>query len=103
LAPVAYYTENPAVLSELVSPGMQRLIPERLPEFWRILQEAAAEDGIDLVPQPDETVTQGIFTGAEYAVADHLAKADYEHRNAKYGSVILSRVMPMARSLARRG
>ena len=103
LAPIAYYTENPEVLGELVTPGMQRLIPERLPEFWRILQEAAAEDGIDLVPQPEETVTQGIFTGAGYAVADHLAKADYEHRNAKYGAVILSRVMPVVRNLARRG
>jgi hypothetical protein len=103
LAPVAHYTENPAVLAELVTPGMQALIPYRLPEFWRILQAAAAEDGIELLPQPEETVTDGIFTKAEYAVADHLVKGDYEHRNARYGAVILSRVMPRARGLVRRG
>ncbi len=95
LAPVAYYTANPERFAASVSPTMARLMAEKLPWFWTVLTEAAAEDGIALIPQPDETVVEGMFTDPAYAVADHVAKADYEHHNAAYGAVILARALAM--------
>lgn len=95
LAPVAHYTANPQRFADPVSPVMARLMAEKLPWFWTVLAAAAAEDGIDLIPQPDETVVDGMFTDPAYAVADHLAKADYEHRNAAYGALILGRALAM--------
>ena len=95
LAPVAYYTANPERFAASVSPVMARLMAEKLPWFWTVLATAAAEDGIDLIPQPDKTVVDGMFTDPAYAVADHLAKADYEHHNAAYGALILTRALAM--------
>lgn len=102
LAPTAYYTEGFAHLAEAIPPGLAALIPDRVPEFWRYLQEAAAEDGITLLRQPEETVVQGMFTGVDYAVADHLRKPDYEHHNAAFGAAVLAPVLPIVRAAGRR-
>lgn len=101
LAPVAYYTVNAAQLDQ-VTPAKRVLIADRLPQYWQILSEVAAADGITLIPQPEETVVEGMFTADTYAVQDHLAKQDFEHHNAAYGAKILSQVMPIARSVPRR-
>lgn len=95
LAPVAHYTANPERFAASVTPVIAGLMAERLPWFWTVLAAAAAEDGIELIPQPDETVMDGMFTDPAYAVADHLAKADYEHHNAAYGALILTRALAM--------
>lgn len=103
LAPVAYYTVNPGQSDGLVMPEMLALMSGRLPQFWQILTEVAAEDGVTLLRQPEETVVEGIFTSAEFAVEGHVAKQDFEHHNAAYGAKILSVVMPIARETPRRG
>jgi len=102
LAPTAYYTEGAERLTAAVPPELAALIPDRLPWFWHVLEEAAAEDGITLLRQPEETVVQGMFTGVDYAVADHERKQDFEHHNAAFGAAVLSRVMPIVRGVARR-
>lgn len=102
LAPVAYYTATPERVATAITPEIAALIPGRVPEFWRILEEAAAEDGITLLRQPEATVSQGMFTDAAYAVDGYLAKRDFEHRNAAYGAAILEQVLPLARGVARR-
>jgi hypothetical protein len=103
LSPIAYYTADPERFDQAITPEMAALVRDRVPEFWGILHAVAARDGITLIPQPEETVVEGMFTDPAYAVADHVAKRDYEHHNASYGAQILSRVMPMARNMARRG
>ena len=102
LAPVAYYTADPVRFAAAVTPEMAALIPEQVPDFWRIVHEVAREDGIEILQQPDETVSLGLFTDEAYAVADHVAKQDFEHHSVAYGAKILSRVMPIARSVPRR-
>lgn len=102
LAPTAYYTEGAERLVAAVSPEVAALIPDRVPWFWRVLEDAAAEDGITLLRQPEETVVHGIFTGVDYAVADHVRKQDFEHHNAAFGAAVLTQVMPIVRSVARR-
>ena len=102
LAPTAYYTEGAAHLAAAVPPDVAALVPDRVPGFWRVLEEVAAEDGITLLRQPEETVVQGIFTGVAYAVDGHERKQDYEHHNAAFGAAVLARVMPIIRGVARR-
>ncbi len=103
LAPVAYFTEGLAQQSALITPEIAAQMPRRLPEFWRILEETAAEDGISLLRQPEETVVKVMFSGEAFAVANHVAKQDYEHHNAAYGAAVLSRAMEIARKVPRRG
>ena len=103
LAPTAYYTEGAEAFVSAIPPEIAALIPDRVPEFWRILKAAAAEDGITLLSQPEETVAQGMFTSTAYAVDGHAAKQDFEHHNAAFGAAILAQVMPMVRGAARQG
>ncbi len=97
LSPIAYYTADPDSFADVMTPEMAALVPTRLPAFWSILHEAAAEDRIVLLPQPEETVTAGLFTDPAYAVANHIEKRDYEHHNAGYGALILARAIGIAR------
>jgi hypothetical protein len=71
-------------------------------EIWRIIVDAAAADGITMIPQPEATMTEGLLTRADFAVADHERKGDYAHRNAAYGALILEQVMPIVRGISRR-
>ncbi len=103
LAPTAYYTEGAAHLASAFPPEVAMLIPDRVPDYWRILEAVAAEDGIALLRQPEETVVHGLFTDAAYAVADHVAKQDYEHHNAAFGALILAQAMPIVRKVAQGG
>jgi hypothetical protein len=95
LAPVAYYTASPERFAATITPAMAAILPERLPWFWAVLAAIAAEDGIELMPQPQETVVDGMFTDPVYAVADHVAKQDYEHHNAFYGAAVMNRALAM--------
>lgn len=97
LSPVAYYTVDPGRFADVLTPAVRERIPEEVPRFWAILEATAAEDGVELLRQPEETVTEGLFTDAAYAVAGHVEKRDYEHHNAAYGALILSRAVQMAR------
>ncbi|MFN3578402.1 MAG: hypothetical protein ACK4TJ_15670 [Tabrizicola sp.] len=97
LSPVAFYTAIPPQHAMAISPEMAALIPAHLPRFWALLEEIAAEDGILLLAQPEGTVAGGLFTDPAYAVADHLARGDYEHHNAAYGALILARAVALAR------
>lgn len=98
LSPTAYYTADPDRFGDLVTPEMAALIPERVPEFWDIMHRTAAEDGIDLLRQPEVTVTAGLFTDPAYAVANHVEKQDFEHHNAAYGAEILARAVALSRA-----
>lgn len=103
LAPTAYYTEGGTPLVPPIPPEVAALIPDRVPVFWRVLEEAAAEDGVTLLRQPEETVAQGMFSALAYAVDGHHEKQDYEHHNAAFGAAVLSRVMPIVHGMRRAG
>jgi hypothetical protein len=97
LSPIAYYTADPDRFADVLTPAIRDLIPDMVPRFWDILEEVAGEEGITLLRQPEETVTAGLFTDEAYAVANHVEKRDFEHHNAAYGALILSRAVRIAR------
>lgn len=91
LSPTSFPTEGDGLEASL-TPEMQAAEPDVRAEAWALAAEAAAEDGITLIPQPDETVVKGMLTQAGFAVEDHQAKADFAHRNAAYGALVLARL-----------
>ncbi len=96
LSPVAFPTEHPAGPAAELMPEVCSATPEDRAGLWQMAVEIAASDGITLIPQPEETVT-GIFTRADFAVDDHVAKRDYEHRNPAYGALVFSRALALLR------
>lgn len=102
LSPISYYTGDAARHAETFPPEIAALIPDRLPGFWRVLHDTAAEDGIELLQQPPETVAHDMFTDPAFAVADYVAKQDLEHKNAAYGALVLARALQIARQTPRR-
>ena len=58
--------------------------------IWASLAHVAAEDGVIFLPQPDHTVTEAVMTHPDYAVENHLATGDMEHKNPQFGAVVLA-------------
>ena len=102
LAPVAFPTENPLPKSPLLTPEVAILGPALREEMWQIVTEAAAGDGITLLPQPEETVIESCCTCTDFAVAGHVAKQDYEHKNPAYGALVWAQALPILRQVPRR-
>jgi hypothetical protein len=98
LAPVAFPTEGVALKLPLATAEVAASDPDLRAELWDILTATAAADGITLLPQPEASVTAGCFTRAEFAVAGHVAKKDYEHKNPAYGALVLESALPLLRS-----
>ena len=64
--------------------------------IWADLVAVAADDGITLLPQPDRTVVDGVFTRPDHAVAGAADLGDAVHRNGVYGALLLGRVLAAA-------
>jgi hypothetical protein len=61
--------------------------------LWQTIREIMAEDGVILVPQPEETVVSGCCTDPRFAVAKYKERNDRTHKNSQYGALILNRVL----------
>ncbi|OYX24144.1 MAG: hypothetical protein B7Z10_09760 [Rhodobacterales bacterium 32-66-7] len=92
LAPIAFYTEYPADLAQM-TPEMPALAPDIVPFLWEEVARITTEAGMTLIPQPAGTITNWLWTRAEYAVAGYLAKQDHEHHNAAYGALVLTAML----------
>ncbi|MCU0904294.1 MAG: hypothetical protein MUE83_10525 [Tabrizicola sp.] len=101
LSPVAYYTADSDRFTAMLTPEIMALVPTHVPMLWEIIEQAAQEDGITLLRQPETTVTRGFFTDEAYAVANHVEKQDFEHHNAAYGALILARAVEIVRQGSR--
>lgn len=64
--------------------------PERA-AIWALVRDVMAEDGITLLAQPDNTVTEGCFTKDIYATR-FAAKGDSTHKNRDYGRFVLRQI-----------
>jgi hypothetical protein len=66
--------------------------------LWDLAIRAARQDAVELLPQPEETVADGLLTRAAFAVDGHVEKRDYAHRNPAYGALILARALTVLRA-----
>ncbi len=96
MAPVAFPTLPVEGPTDFMTPEMIALFPEACDRFRAILDSVAAEDGIELIRQPAETVTDSMFTAPAFVVDDYLRRPDFQHRNAAYGALIFSRALDPA-------
>lgn len=71
-------------------------------ELWEMVARAMAADGIELVAQPDETVTRGCLTRADFAADGAREAGDAAHMNGAYGALILTRALDRLRDGRRR-
>ena len=93
LAPVSFPTEGYAGLRPAPPPKVRAATLEDRAAIWAMLSATARADGLTLLPQPDETVAEGLFTRLDYAVENHLALNDHAHKNAAYGALIYSQLL----------
>lgn len=57
--------------------------------IWSAFERVAAADGVTFVSQPDETVTQGVFTHARYGVENAIETADFGHKSPEFAALML--------------
>ncbi|MEL7093298.1 MAG: hypothetical protein AAFN94_16335 [Pseudomonadota bacterium] len=71
--------------------------------LWDGFERVAAQDGIKLLAQDDETVQDGILTKPEFAIAGAEAVGDHAHKSPAFGALRLQQVwqeLPPVRSAA---
>lgn len=93
LAPVSFPTEGYAGLRPRPGPAVRTAPADDRAAIWHLLADTATADGLTLLPQPEETVTEGLFTRAAFAIENHEALDDHAHKNPAYGALIFSRVL----------
>jgi hypothetical protein len=75
--------------------------------LWSALESVAAQDGVRLIRQPEDTVTGALFTDARYAVAGVAETEDAGHKSPAYAARLLAEFTArrparvVARSVAR--
>lgn len=89
LSPVAFHTENAASLAQM-TPEMAAIAPDILPLLWEEVAQLTRDAGMTLLPQPDRSVSNWLWTSVDYAVTGYATKPDFEHHNAAYGALILN-------------
>ena len=57
--------------------------------LWNVLVTAAAEDGVTLIPQPDETVVGGVFTDPCFARDGAFENEDADHKSPEFAEIML--------------
>ncbi len=66
--------------------------------LWDIVSAIMAEDHIDLLRQPEETVVAGCCTDPKFAVDNHMQRNDKTHKNSTYGALILNEALAKLRT-----
>jgi hypothetical protein len=65
--------------------------------LWDPMQQAMAGDNIQLLRQPEETVTRGGLTARSYATTLGSQDDDAVHKNGAYGALILNQALAQMR------
>lgn len=81
-------------------PGADRLSAQHRSALWAAMQAVAAADGVTLVPQPDETVTDGVLTREEFAVEGAVESGDNGHKSPAFAARWMADVWPLTQQQA---
>lgn len=69
--------------------------------LWDVFEEVAARDGMTLIRQPEDTVTSGILTKAEYSCAGAVEEDDIGHKSPAFAARWLEELWPALDARAR--
>jgi hypothetical protein len=64
---------------------------------WQMFAQLLADDGITLIAQPDETVVNGVFTSADFAIEGAEASGDAGHKSPEFAALMLRAFVAAAR------
>ena len=58
-------------------------------QIWQMFAQLLADDGVTLIAQPDETVVNGVFTHAGFAIEGAQASGDAGHKSPEFACLML--------------
>ncbi|MEL6467948.1 MAG: hypothetical protein AAFQ58_23540 [Pseudomonadota bacterium] len=67
--------------------------------LWQAMTAVARSGGVTLVPQPEDTVTNGVLTKAEFACEGAVEVGDTGHKSAAFAARWLQDVWPLVTDL----
>lgn len=82
-------------------PGADQATAAQRAALWAAMIDVAAESGVTLVPQPEDTVTDGVLTKEEFAVDGAVESGDTGHKSPAFAARWLEEVWPLTAETAR--
>lgn len=104
--PAPFYTEGVNDIDRQgrflgIYPGATNATADLRAVLWSALAGVAAQDGITLVPQPEDTVTRGALTHNVFAHKDAAAEGDTGHKSPAFAARWMQDVWPLTYDLLR--
>jgi hypothetical protein len=86
---------NDQVLSEadIARNINQQATAEQRAMLWDEVEQMMAVDGVELLRQPEQTVTRGCLSKIEFAPSNAVFSRDTVHKNGAYGALVLGRTL----------
>ncbi|MCM2563660.1 hypothetical protein M8756_15905 [Lutimaribacter sp. EGI FJ00015] len=78
-------------------PEVESTTAEERARLIGALSAEMAQDGVTLVPQPEETVVHGVFTDQKYAVENAAESGDISHKSAEFAALMVDSVVRAAK------
>ncbi len=97
LSPTSFDTDGPHATIPQKFTAADAATQEDRTAIWAVVADILQEDGIGLLPQPDDTVVNGYRTHTDFAVKDHEARGDVTHKNPEFGALVLNAAVALLR------
>jgi hypothetical protein len=97
-SPAGFLNEGVLSEDELASAINAEATAAERSALWQLMEVAMAGDAIQLLRQPEETVTRGALTARSYATTLGVQDDDAVHKNGAYGALILNQALAQLRS-----
>jgi hypothetical protein len=82
-------------------PGAEKATSEQRAMLWAALVSVAGDDGITLVPQPEDTIIRGSLTKTEYGRENALEDDDAGHKCPAFAARWMQDVWPLIQPAAK--
>ncbi|MDZ7905329.1 MAG: hypothetical protein U5N55_05840 [Cypionkella sp.] len=82
----------------LVNDDLRRATRAARAEVWQFIADEMAQDGVTFLPQPDHTISGGIYTSLDYITHNSLGEIDFTHRNSAYGALVFEQLLAKIRA-----
>lgn len=84
-----------------IYPGVANATAEHRAILWGALADVAAQDGIAIVPQPEDTVTRGALTHNTFASKEAAEQGDTGHKSPAFAARWMQDVWPLTQAQAK--
>ena len=92
-APASFLNDQVVRESDVAREINENATAEDRGVVWDEMSEAMAADGVELLRQPEITVTRGCLTKLDYAANRVIENRDTVHKNGTYGALVLGEAL----------